>query len=472
MSRIFEAIRKAEESRSSSARASGGGLGVMDLPDGRGGRLWEFPARDRTSSEAPAEFESCSIAALVSAATDDIYLVPPPPEFAEQTDPSVAWHENITEGSAFPVMEAVEALETAFSNIIQECVMETVTHRTQPKEEEAVIAPALFPDRKVVDAATSPILEAAAAAEPIPFLARLGACAVQESAQEVSPTPLVSVAEEWPAPSDFLQYYGLRQQPFDVTPDPAYLYLSRSHKEALTVLSQGIENLRGFVTLVAHPGLGKTTILNKLTEDLGDSARVVHLFQTQCNANELLGYLLSELGVAYDSTDVVAMHRKLNAVLFQEMLEGRRFVLIVDEAQNLQESVLETIRLLSDFETTHSKLIQIVLAGQPLLVKTLLRPGLSQLRQRIGMVANLKPLEAAEVAEYVEHRLQAAGSSGKTVFTRDALNLIAKQSEGAPRSINNLCFSALMLGYSMRKAIIDVETVESVAKRMDLAELA
>jgi general secretion pathway protein A len=198
----------------------------------------------------------------------------------------------------------------------------------------------------------------------------------------------------------------------------------------------------------------------------------VFLFQTQCNSSELLRYLLSELGVEYDATDVVAMHRTLNEVLLQEMLQGRRFVLIVDEAQNLQDSVLETIRLLSNFETTHSKLIQIILAGQPQLVHTLMRPSLAQLRQRIAMVANLEPLGTTEVAEYVEHRLGTAGSSGKPVFTHDALKLIAERTEGIPRSINNLCFNALLLGYSMRQEIIDFEIVERVARELALELLA
>jgi type II secretory pathway predicted ATPase ExeA len=147
-------------------------------------------------------------------------------------------------------------------------------------------------------------------------------------------------------------------------------------------------------------------------EELSDSARVVFLFQTQCNSSELVQYILTEIGVEHDGTDVVAMHRALSQVLFEEMLQGRRFVLIVDEAQNLQDSVLETIRLLSDYETTHSKLIQIVLAGQPQLVETLMRPSLAQLRQRISVVANLEPLSVSETAEYIEHRLRASGSSG------------------------------------------------------------
>jgi len=273
--------------------------------------------------------------------------------------------------------------------------------------------------------------------------------------------------EELRAPS-LLAFYGLNQQPFDVTPDPAYLYRSRVHREAFEAISQGIENLRGFVALVAQPGMGKTTLLNKLMEELSASARVVFLFQTQCNSSELLRQLLTELGVEHDGTDVVAMHKVLNQALFEEMLQGRRFVLIVDEAQNLQDSVLETIRLLSNYETTHSKLIQIVLAGQPQLVETLMRPGLVQLRQRIAVVANLEPLDASETAEYIEHRLRAAGSNDMPIFTRDAMALIAERSQGIPRIINNICFNAMLAGYMNRQLMIDAEIVKRVASKLDL----
>ena len=184
-------------------------------------------------------------------------------------------------------------------------------------------------------------------------------------------SPLTTTSEK-AAPANLLSFYGLQQQPFDVTPDPSYLYFSPSHREALTSLKQGIEHFRGFMMLVAEPGMGKTTLLNKLMEELTDSARVVFLFQTQCSSRELLCFILNELEVDHTGMDVVAMHRALNQALLEEMLRGRRFVLIVDEAQNLQEPVLETIRLLSDFETTHSKLIQIVLAGQPQIAETLM----------------------------------------------------------------------------------------------------
>jgi type II secretory pathway predicted ATPase ExeA len=222
------------------------------------------------------------------------------------------------------------------------------------------------------------------------------------------------------------------------------------------------------VALVAEPGMGKTTLLNKLMEELRDSARVVFLFQTQCNSSELLRHLLTELEVEYDGTDIVAMHKALSQALFEEMLQGRRFVLIVDEAQNLQDSVLETIRLLSNYETTHSKMIQIILAGQPQLVETLMRPGLVQLRQRIAVLANLEPLDATETAEYIEHRLRAAGSGEMPIFTRDAMALIAERSQGIPRSINNICFNAMLAGYMHRQLLIDSEIVKRVASKLDL----
>jgi general secretion pathway protein A len=269
----------------------------------------------------------------------------------------------------------------------------------------------------------------------------------------------------------FLSFYGLSEQPFDVTPDPAYLYLSPMHREALNSLSQGIENLRGFMALVAEPGMGKTTLLNRLMEDLRETARTVLLFQTQCNSRELLRYLLSELGIESEAMDVVSMHRALNEILFQEMLNGRRFVLIIDEAQNLDAATLETIRLLSDFETTHAKLIQIVLAGQPQLIETLLRPDLSQLRQRIAILTNLEPLAASETAQYIEHRLRAAGSSGRAIFTPEALALIAERSHGIPRSINNLCFNALQTAHSKECDTIDADIVKSVSEKLDLESL-
>ena len=294
--------------------------------------------------------------------------------------------------------------------------------------------------------------------------------AVEEVAMD-SQAPSVDTTCENTAATDVLTFYGMPQQPFDVTPDPAYLYFSPSHREALTSLKEGIEHFRGFMLLVAEPGMGKTTLLHKLMDELTDSARVVFLFQTQCSSRELLCYILNELQVDHAGMDVVAMHRALNQALLEEMLRGRRFVLVVDEAQNLQEPVLETIRLLSDFETTHSKLIQIVLAGQPQLAETLMKPSLVQLRQRIAVLSNLMSLSAAETSEYVEYRLRASGWNGNLLFTSEALAQLAESSEGVPRTINNLCFNALLEGFHRGLEIIDADIVKEVAGKLNLEAL-
>jgi type II secretory pathway predicted ATPase ExeA len=294
-----------------------------------------------------------------------------------------------------------------------------------------------------------------------------------ETAPKTSPVPAPVTAKDelLQRHLDFLAFYGLIESPFEVTPDPAYLYLSQFHQDALFSILQGVQNFRGFMALVAEPGLGKTTLLNKLNEELKDCARTVFVFQTQCNSKEFLGYLLSELGIDSTGMDVVAMHRALNGVLLEEMFQGRRFVLIVDEAQNLDAASLETIRLLSNFETTHSKLIQIILAGQPQLLETLKKPELAQLRQRIASLATLHHLDAAETAHYVEHRLHTAGSRDESIFTPDAMELIAQRSKGIPREINNICFNALMFGYAKGSRTINAEIVQQSLAQMNFDSL-
>jgi len=310
-------------------------------------------------------------------------------------------------------------------------------------------------------------------AAQIPQPETVAEIASSEAAPEISPVPAPVTAKDelLQRHLDFLAFYGLIESPFEVTPDPAYLYLSQFHQDALFSILQGVQNFRGFMALVAEPGLGKTTLLNKLNEELKDCARTVFVFQTQCNSKEFLGYLLSELGIDSTGMDVVAMHRALNGVLLEEMFQGRRFVLIVDEAQNLDAASLETIRLLSNFETTHSKLIQIILAGQPQLLETLKKPELAQLRQRIASLATLHHLDAAETAHYVEHRLHTAGSRDESIFTPDAMELIAQRSKGIPREINNVCFNALMFGYAMGSRTISAEIVQQSLAQMNFDSL-
>jgi type II secretory pathway predicted ATPase ExeA len=213
--------------------------------------------------------------------------------------------------------------------------------------------------------------------------------------------------------------------------------------------------------------MGKTTLLYQLLDELHDCARTVFLFQTQCSSREFFQYLLNELGVDTRGMDLVSMHSKLNEILFAEMIAGRRFVLIVDEAQNLEDSVLETVRLLSNFETSYAKMLQIVLAGQPQLSDKLAQPQLAQLRQRLAVLARLEPLSAEETASYIEHRLKIAGHSGEPLFTPPAVALIAERSRGIPRTINNLCYSALCAAHEAGCKAVPVEIVQNVIAKLD-----
>jgi N-acetylmuramoyl-L-alanine amidase len=266
----------------------------------------------------------------------------------------------------------------------------------------------------------------------------------------------------------FLDFYHLHQQPFGVTPDPAYLYPSRTHCEALDSLTEGILGGRGFLALIAEPGMGKTTLLYQVLEGLRDRARAAYLFQTQCNSREFFQYLLSELGVDSTGMGLVAMHNKLNEMLFAEMLAGKRFVLIVDEAQNLDDSVLETIRLLSNFETSHTKLLQIVLAGQSQLGEKLRQKQLAQLLQRITVVKHLEALSLEETAGYIRHRLKVAGHCGEGLFEPEAVALVAERSQGVPRNINNICFHALLEAHAQGRPTVSPEIVEKADRRLDV----
>jgi N-acetylmuramoyl-L-alanine amidase/type II secretory pathway predicted ATPase ExeA len=263
----------------------------------------------------------------------------------------------------------------------------------------------------------------------------------------------------------FLDFFHLREEPFGVTPDPAYLYASRTHCEALDALTEGILDGRGFLALIAEPGMGKTTLLYQVLEGLRDSARAVFLFQTQCNSREFFQYLLSELGVDSTGMGLVAMHNKLNEMLFEEMLAGKRFVLVVDEAQNLDGTVLETIRLLSNFETSNTKLLQIVLAGQPQLGEKLRQQHLTQLLQRITVVRQLEALSEEETAGYIRHRLKVAGHSGEALFEPEAVKLIHARSLGVPRTINKICYRALLEAYADGSSMVSREVVEKADRK-------
>lgn len=267
----------------------------------------------------------------------------------------------------------------------------------------------------------------------------------------------------------FLEHYKLLEQPFGVTPDSRFLYLGPKHREALASLLYGTESNRGFLALIARPGMGKTTLLYHYLSYLRGKARTAYVFRTDCDSRDFIRHVLLDLGIDIPSNDLPAMHEALNRVLTEEMRAGRRFVLVIDEAQNLEEKVLESIRLLSNFETPCAKLMQIVLAGQPQLADRLASPSMAQLRQRVSMVIPIEPFTPEEVNAYIDHRLWIAGSNAKRpIFTVGARKLIAEHSEGIPRNINNLCFHAMSIGCALKRPAIDRDIILDVIGDLDL----
>lgn len=267
----------------------------------------------------------------------------------------------------------------------------------------------------------------------------------------------------------FVEYYKLTEQPFGVTPNPKFLYLTPTHREAIASIVYGVMENRGFSALIAPPGMGKTTLMFELLHRCGDSVRSAFLFQFQPSPEGLLRNLLSELGVSVDESSFEEMQEKLNQLILEESKKGKRIVVVVDEAQNFREPVLEVLRMLSNFETNRDKLIHIVLSGQPQLAEMLFSPAIEQLRQRISIMAVLRPLNAEETREYIEHRLRVAGYRGaRPIFTTEACDRIAHYSSGIPRNINNLCFNSMSLGYALKRPTIDPGVVDEVYRDLNL----
>jgi type II secretory pathway predicted ATPase ExeA len=265
--------------------------------------------------------------------------------------------------------------------------------------------------------------------------------------------------------------YGIRENPFGPTPDPRFQYESGTHAEAKSALVMGLECGVGFQALIAPPGMGKTTILFQLLQRFQELARTAFVFQIQGDSRDFLSYLLSELGSDEQYSDLVRVQEAINKLLVREFREGRSTIIVVDEAQNLDTAVLETIRLLSNFETSKEKLLHIILAGQPRLADRLADPELAQLRQRIPIFATLVPFDLEDTSNYVKHRLQVAGCANHGLFTPGAVRLIWENSRGIPRNINTLCFNALLLARSANQLQIDESILQEVISDRQLDPL-
>ena len=268
----------------------------------------------------------------------------------------------------------------------------------------------------------------------------------------------------------YREHFGLKQEPFNITADPAFLYLSRSHREALAQLSYGIKARKGFVVLTGEVGTGKTTLINGLLDELDSDSRTALIFSHIANPFDLLRYTCNEFGLRspqHSRDDFYEYLALLNDYLFESYRSGKNCALIIDEAQNLSSEVLESVRLLSNFETSKDKLLQILLVGQPELSTRLNSQELRQLKQRVTVRYHLRALTLKECQAYISSRLQVAGGD-PMLFTSKAVEVIYACSAGIPRVINVICDGALMTAYGLRKTYIDDSLIRQVAEDLQI----
>ena len=253
----------------------------------------------------------------------------------------------------------------------------------------------------------------------------------------------------------YCDYYGFREKPFNITPDPGFIFLSAHHNEAFAHLLYGIDHHVGFIALTGEVGAGKTTVIRTLLGQLSpEQYRTALIFNPCLSSLGLMQSINREYGLAVDHTDTADLLNDLNRFLLEENAAGRTVVLVVDEAQNLGSAVLEQVRLISNLETERDKLIQIVLVGQPELRDLLSRTELRQLGQRIGVSYHLRPMNLADTRDYIAHRIEVAGRKDPNLFTTGAVHRIYRFSGGLPRLINLACDRALLLGYTRERTPI------------------
>lgn len=270
----------------------------------------------------------------------------------------------------------------------------------------------------------------------------------------------------------YQKFFGLRESPFNVNPDPRYLFLTRQIQEALAGLTYGIQNRKGFILLTGEVGTGKTTLLNRLLDWLrGRRAKTAYIFNSRLDVNQLFDFIMAEFEIPCESREKSQVLLRLNQWLLERYRAGETAVLIVDEAQNLSSEVLEEIRLLTNLETSTEKLLQIVLTGQPELEQKLKMPELRQLRQRITLRCHTAPLSLEETFGYIAERLRIAGANGEPIFSKEAIETIHSFSRGIPRVVNLLCEHSLVNSYVDSLRPVPAHLVEEVAREFQLDEI-
>jgi putative secretion ATPase (PEP-CTERM system associated) len=263
------------------------------------------------------------------------------------------------------------------------------------------------------------------------------------------------------------RFYQLRERPFALSPDPEYLYPSRVHQEALDYLRYGLESQAGFIVITGEIGSGKTTLLQTLLRNLDNQTTVGRIVNTMLDPRELLESIMIDFGLDTAGKSKPLMVRELSQYLVDQRLAGRMVLLVIDEAQNLGLGALEELRMLSNLETEKSKLLQIVLVGQPNLRDKLAAPELEQLRQRITVSYHLPPLDAEETHKYINHRLRHAALGTPLTFPRPATDLVHARSGGVPRVINVICDAALVFGYAEERREFDARVILEVLDELE-----
>lgn len=267
----------------------------------------------------------------------------------------------------------------------------------------------------------------------------------------------------------YQKFFGLRESPFNVNPDPRYLFLTRQIQEALAGLTYGIQNRKGFILLTGEVGTGKTTLLNRLLDWLrGRRAKTAYIFNSKLDVNQLFDFIMAEFEIPCESREKSQILMRLNQWLLERYRAGEIAVLIVDEAQNLSAEVLEEIRLLTNLETSTEKLLQIVLTGQPELEQKLKMPELRQLRQRITMRCHTAPLSLEETFGYIAERLRIGGANGEPIFSKEAIESVHRYSRGIPRVVNLLCEHSLVNSYVDSLRPVPAHLVDEVAREFQL----
>jgi len=268
----------------------------------------------------------------------------------------------------------------------------------------------------------------------------------------------------------YAEYYGFARAPFDMSPDPSFLYLGEAHREGLATLVYAVNSGKGFVMLTGEVGTGKTTLLHALLQQLDSTTNSAFIFNPRLDPMGFFRVLFEELDIGPPCETKAEYLLALNHYLIGKLAANERVLLIVDEAQNLSTEMLEEIRLLSNLETPTSKLIQIMLVGQPELKELVDQPELRQLRQRIALRHHLRPFNEGEVGEYVNERLAKAGYTGRGIFKKKTLRELYRITGGTPRLINNICDGTLLLGYARQESVLGPGAVREVANDLGLLE--